>query len=187
MNPTIKSILSRRSKRAYKKDQVSDADLDTILQAGLHAATARNLQPWHFTVIQNQQVIRKIDEAAKKTIRQSNDTSYLSRVDDPGFTLFFHAPTVIIVSGDTKAPYAMTDCANATQNICVAAHSLGLGSCYIASFIRAFQDTDTAISLKKELGIPDTHTPRFAVSLGYTDGDMPEIKIRRQDVINHIR
>jgi len=187
MNPTISNILNRRSIRAYKRDQVPDAYLAAILDAGLHAATARNLQPWHFTVIQDQRIINKINDAAKETMRKSNDALYLSKVDDPDFTLFYHAPTIVIVSGNPEAPYATVDCANATQNMCVAAHSFGLGSCYIASFTRAFYDKSVAKALKKELGIPDTHSPCFAVSLGYIDGDLPEIKVRRHDVINYIR
>ena len=53
MNGTIKNILERRSIRAYKPEQISTLELNTILEAGKFAPSAMNGQPWHFTVIQN--------------------------------------------------------------------------------------------------------------------------------------
>lgn len=81
---------------------------------------------------------------------------------------------------------ARIDCANATQNMCVAANALGLGSCYLASFTQAFEDPAVAATLMKELGIPDGYKPQFAVSLGYAD-EKPATPERRRDVIHFVK
>jgi len=65
MNETIQTILSRRSVRSYSSEQIKDEELDLILKAGLYAPSAHNQQSWHFTVIQDKEVINKLNKAAK--------------------------------------------------------------------------------------------------------------------------
>ena len=62
----LQAISNRRSHRAYKKDQLPEEVLSAILKAGLEAPSARNRQPWHFSVVQNEELIQKVhDEAAR--------------------------------------------------------------------------------------------------------------------------
>ena len=100
MNETIKNILERRSIRAYKDEQIKDEDLETILECGKFAPSANNLQPWHFTVIQNQDLLNWIVEQNKILMLNSNNERYISWAKQPNFHLFHHAPTVILISGD---------------------------------------------------------------------------------------
>lgn len=61
----LQAIATRRSHRAYKADQIPEDVLKQILTAGLQSPSARNHQPWHFSVVQNAALIREVhDEAA---------------------------------------------------------------------------------------------------------------------------
>lgn len=185
MNETINSMLTRRSIRSYKPEQVPEPELQLILETAIYAATSRNLQSWDFTVIQNRDMLKKLSLAAANTLRKMGDARSLEKANDPDFSPFYHAPTVVIVSGNDYRN-ARIDCANATQNMCVAATSLGLGSCYLGSFTQAFEDPAVASTLMKELGIPEGYTPQFAVSLGYAN-EKPATPERRRDVIHFIK
>ncbi len=185
MNETINAMLSRRSIRSYKPRQIPERELNWILEAAIYAATSRNLQSWDFTVIQNKDMLTKLRDAAADTLRKMGDARSLEKADDPDFSPFYHAPTVIIVSGNDNRN-SRVDCANATQNMCVAATALGLGSCYLASFTQAFEDPAVAAALMKELGIPEGYKPQFAVSLGYAN-EQPATPERRRDVIHYVK
>ncbi len=185
MNETIRTLLSRRSIRSYTTQQISDSDLNWILEAGIYAATSRNMQSWFLTAVQNPALLKKLRDAACEILLKSDDERNREKARDPNFSPFYNAPTLIIVSGN-KSGNARIDCANATQNMCVAANALGLGSCYLASFTMAFKDPNIATSLLKELGIPDDYFPQFGVALGYAS-EKPEAPYRKKDVIRIIK
>jgi nitroreductase len=186
MNETIKSILERRSTRAYEPKQIDEVDLRLILDAGKFAPSANNRQPWHFTVIQNKQLIERIVEKCRQLILASGNEAMAERAKNPDFHSFHRAPTVIVVSGDESNRFANGDCANTMQNMALAAHSLGLGSCYVASFLIAFGGPNGE-SLARELGIPEGYKPFFSLAVGYraaADG-MPAP--RKEGCVNYIR
>lgn len=185
MNETISAMLSRRSIRSYKTRQVSDRDLNWILEAGIYAATSRNMQAWYLTAVQNQELLKRLRDAACETMLKSDNARNREKALDPDFSPFYNAPTLIIVSGN-ESRNARVDCANAAQNMCVAANSLGLGSCYLASFTMAFENPAVAATLLRDLGIPDGYFPQFGVALGYA-AEHPDTPHRRRDVIRIIK
>ena len=186
MNETIKNILGRRSIRAYQDRQIPEESLSLILECGQYAATAMGRQPWHFTVVQDREVLNEIVEENRRLILESGNERMIERAKDPNFDNFHHAPTVIIVSADDQATFGAIDCANALQNMAVAAHSLGLGSCYIASFLMAIKGPRGKELLEK-LGIPEGYTPISCISVGYSAVEAPEPAPRRENTINYIR
>lgn len=181
MNEVINTILNRVCVRSYKPEQVKEEDLKQVIDCGLFAATALNLQPWHMTVIQNKEVIGKIVAANAKAINESDNEMLKERVKDGAYHNFYHAPTVIIVSGDDSNVNADYDCANMVQNMTIAAESLGLSSCYIASFKFAL-GTKYAGEILSLLDLPEGYSPRLSMALGYMDGDRPESKERKYAV-----
>lgn len=180
MNETLSNIMGRRSVRNFKTRQIPDADLELIVSAGLQAANAMNRQTWHFTVVQDTQVLEHISLAVASVLADSQIPSLVERASDPAFSCFYHAPTVVFLSSD-KTVYSMADCANAAQNMCVAATSLGLGSCYIASFSQAFKNP-IGHKLLERFSLPDGFEPVFSVALGYPEGELPPLKIRERKV-----
>lgn len=187
MNQTITSILERRSIRAFKPHPVPDREISWILEAGLYAATSRNKQPWLFSVVTRQDLLRKITRGVLETLRTTDIEQYKIKAQDPAFSPFYNAPTVIFLSGKETEPSAGIDCANAAQNMCVAAYSLGLGSCYLRSFRQAFENPLLAKELHAELGLPEGYATIYAVALGYADEPHPVTPHRNRDVIRYIR
>lgn len=60
MNETLINIRNRRSARKFKNEQIKDEELNAILEAGQYAPSAMNQQSWHFTVIQNNELLKKL-------------------------------------------------------------------------------------------------------------------------------
>lgn len=186
MNETIKNIMNRRSIRNYKEEQIKDDELQAILDAGRFAPSAMNQQSWHFTVIQNKEVLQKIIEATKTTFLNSGNKNFEERAKATDFNPFYKAPTLILVSGDEKAIAPQNDCSLALENMFLAAESLGIGSCWIHSlnFLFASEEGKT---LKKELGIPEGYNPVGSGVFGYKGVDTPDPAPRKEGTINIIK
>ena len=187
MNQTITSILERRSIRAFKSEPIPEQKINWILEAGLYAASARNKQPWFFSVVSNKAIFDKITKGTLETMRKTNLEQYKIKAQDPHFSPFYNAPIVIFLSGKDDEASARIDCANAAQNMCVAAYSLGLGSCYLRSFKQAFEDPELATELNQELGLPKGYSTIYAVALGYPNESHPVAPHRNRDVIRYIK
>lgn len=169
MNEMINTLLSHRSIRKFKNTPIDEEKLRLIIQCGLHASTALNHQPWHFTLITNQELLNDISDKVKK---QRPDA-------DPDYHVYYHAPAVIMISGKEGEVFAEADCANAAMNMCNAAASLNLGSCYIAAFRAALVEDGDAI--KEICQIPDHYTPMFCVAIGEADEE-PVLKPRAEQL-----
>lgn len=186
MNETIRSILGRRSIRSYEPTAVEEKKIRAIVECGQYAPSAMNRQPWHFTVVTNRKTLDEISDANRQVMLKSEGERMKRAAEDPDFDNFRGAPMAIIVSGEKEAGFAAADCANAVQNMAVAAYSLGLGSCYIASFRIALEKPEGA-HLLRELGIPEGYEPLYALTLGYGNETLGERAPRREGTIIFIR
>ena len=186
MNETLNVIADRRSIRLFKKQQVPGPELDEILTAGLYAPNARNMQKWHFTVIQNAGLLDKMVEIIKENLATSGIEFLAERSRDPGYHTFYRAPTVVLLSGAEESPFAQIDCGAAAENIALAAASLGIGSCLMTSPAFLFA-SEKGNALRSELGIPDGYNHVCCVALGYMDGEKPEAPPRDSGAINFVR
>lgn len=166
MNETIKTLLERRSIRAYKADQLKDEELNTLIEAGRFAPSAINEQPWHFTVVQKKEVLDKINNACKDMFIKTGNKMFAERAKDENFSVFYNAPTFIIVSGYEKAVAPQMDCALALENMFLAAESLNIGSCWIHAVI-GLLNTEEGKAFKKELAIPEEYAVYCAGAFGY--------------------
>lgn len=176
MNETLKTLLNRRSIRSYKQEQINQEELQTILEAGKYAPSAMNQQSWHFTVVQNKEIIDKINEVCKVA---------LQRAGNQNFNVFYNAPTVIIVSGDDKAIAPQIDSALALGNMLLAAESLGIGSCWIHA-VRALSTSDEGKELIKALKIPEGHSIVGSGAFGYKAVESPSPAPRKEGTVNFI-
>ena len=144
-------ILTRRSIRKYKDDPIEEEMLNEILKAAQYAPSAVNKQPWHFIVIDEKAIFQKIMEI------------------HPNSRMLSTANKAILVCGDEKLQhgegYWIADCGAATQNILLAAHSMGLGSCWIGVYPREQRMKDIASLFE----LPGHVKPFAIVSLGYPD------------------
>ena len=185
INETIRTILSRRSVRKYKPDPVEKDKLDLILQCALFAPSARNRQPWHFTVVLDRRLLDQISAANRALLLASTDEAMRQRAMEPDFDSFRGSPMAILVSGEESAPYALADCANAVENMALAAESLGLSSCYNGSF-KLSLESPSGEPLLRLLHIPPGYKPLLALSLGYGNEVLGERSARRPGTITYI-
>jgi len=156
MNEVLDNILTRRSVRSFKSEQIKDDELTLILKAGTHAPSGMNKQSWQFTVIQNKSKI----EALAKVIREA-----LGR--DEGYN-FYAPPTLILLSNEKDNPNGVADCACALENIFLMANSLNIGSCWINQ-LRAICDEAAAREILTSFDIPENHIVWGMAAIGYPD------------------
>jgi nitroreductase len=185
VNETLKSIKNRRSIRKYKAEQISDAEIQTIMEAAIHAPSAMNQQKWHFSVIQNRETLAKMAEMIRQNLLKSPIEFFVERAKNPDYNVFYSAPTVVIITADEKAHFTEFDCGAAAENIALAAESLNIGSCIIgmASFLF---ESDKAGEIKKELGIPEGYKFIISVALGYKDVK-PPVPPKNKDAIIYVK
>lgn len=166
MNETISCLLNRRSVRAYRPEQIKPAELETILQAGLYAPSAMNLQPSIMLVIQDRETISMLSRL---------NAMVMGRDTDP----FYGAPTVIVVLADKNAPNHVQDASLVMGNLMNAAFSLGLDSCWINRAREVFEMPE-ARALLREKGISDDYVGVGNCILGYRSGELPAAPSRRE-------
>ena len=163
MNEVLKAIANRRSIRKYKSEQIKDEELNLIIEAGLQAPSGHNDQPWFFTVIQNKELIKEINEKSKEGLKNSGIEWMVNMGSNPSLDLFYGAPTVIAVAVRKDAVTPLADEGAAIQNILIAAESLGIGSCWIGLTTPYFGAKENI----EKLGIPEGYEPHYTVTLGY--------------------
>lgn len=186
VNETLKIIKQRRSNRSYKNEQIKNEELQAVLEAGLYAPNAGD-QAWHFTVIQNKEMLDRLKRAAKETAKLMENEHLKSLGNDESFDCLYGAPTLIIISGDENAYVPLeADCAAATENILLAAESLGLGSCWIFFVLMAFQSAQST-ELRRALKIPEGYKPYYSAILGYKEAEIIHVPDRKTNRITYIR
>lgn len=163
MNKTLNDLLTRRSIRAYKPEQISDAELKGVLSAGLAAPSAMNRQPTVLLVVQ--------DKATIEILSKLNALVMGKEGIDP----FYGAPTVIAVLADRSIPTYIEDGSLVLGNLMNAAHALGLGSCWVNRAKEVFEMPEARELLRKN-GIGDEYIGVGHCILGYPDGEAPEAK-----------
>ncbi len=194
MNEVIQNILTRRSIRKYSEEQVPDAKLDQILSAGCHAPCGSNAQSWHFLVIQKPALLIQLNELVKKafvetevdagtyvSIRGGKEASKRS-----DYSFYYGAPTLVVVTNSATYPNAMADSACALENMQLAVHSLGLGSCWINQLTWFGEHADIRPVLES-VGMPSGDMVCGALAVGTTDGAFPAMPLRKGDPIVYIR
>jgi nitroreductase len=144
-------------------------------------------QAWHFTVIQNRELLDRLNIEAKEAAKQ-HDFEHLKELgNNEKFNCLYGAPTLVIVSGNEQAPIPLdADCAAATQNLLLAAESIGLGSCWIFFVLLAFYSPQGP-ELRKELKIPEGYRPYDSAVLGYKKEKVIYVRGRKPNLITYIR
>ena len=156
----LEALRSRRSVRRYEDRPVEKALLETVVDCGRLAATARNEQPWEFIVVSEEKTRQAIAEY----------TSYGK---------FIAQSPVCIAVFCKPADYYLEDGAAATQNILVAAHALGLATCWVAGARKPYAD-----DIRDLLGAPEGYKLISLVALGYSEDSPSPTKRPLEDVLH---
>lgn len=173
INEVIKVIKERRSCRKFKAEQITDEQLQAIVEAGKYAATGKGLQSPKMVVIQNPEIVAKLSKW---------NAEILGVKSDP----FYGAPTVILVLADATKPTAVQDGSLVMGNLMLAAHSVGVASCWIN---RAREEFATAEgkALLKQWGIEGDYIGVGHCVLGYAEGELPKPAPRKDDYVIMIK
>ena len=169
MNEAIKNMVERRSIRQYKSDPVPKNLIDEILKAGTYAPTGRNFQ--------SPIIISVTDKALRDRLSRIN-ASILGTSSDP----FYNAPVVLIVLAKKSVPTYIYDGSLVMGNLMNAAHSLGIGSCWIHRAKETFE-SDEGRQILKELGVEDGYEGIGNCIIGYADCSLPEPRARKDGYI----
>ncbi|ROR25853.1 nitroreductase [Mobilisporobacter senegalensis] len=186
MNETIMNIKKRRSTRVFLPEQIPAEELDIIIDAGLSAPSGHNRQSWHFTVVQNKELLNELSNETKQVGKNIDDAFVQQLANNEKFHVFYDAPTVVVVSGDINGFMPETDCAAATQNMLIAAESLGVASCWVG-YITYLLSSDKGKEYKRQLGIPADHIPYYAVALGKSRTNRGNAPVKRENTVNFIK
>ena len=169
MNEVIKAIKERRSVKSYKNTPVPTELLDAILEAGTYAPTGRNMQ--------SPIMIAVTDKALRDRLSRLN-AEIMGMDGDP----FYGAPAVIVVLADKSRMTYIYDGSLVMENLMLAAHSLGLGSCWIHRAKEVF-DSEEGKNILKSLGIEGEYEGIGNCIIGYTDTPPAERKPRKDNYI----
>lgn len=146
MDSRLNIIFSRRSIRQYTPEPVSQADLTSLLEAGMAAPSASNKKPWHFVVVTDRATLQSLADAY------------------PYGKMLAHAPLAIAVCGDPAiSDWWVQDCTAATENILVAAAGLGLGAVWLGCHGRDEREQAT----REILHIPEAMGVLSLLSVGH--------------------
>ena len=184
-NVVVGNIMNRRSIRKYKPEQVAQAQMDTIIQSGINAPSALNKQSWEVRVIQNPDLLNKINTAFVEDAKGKSLPGSASKAQEDGFSVFHGAPTLIIVAKDKSNSYSAVDCGLFAQNILLSAESMNIGTCVIGSVAGIFNKPQSK-ELREAINLPDTHEVIFGISVGYKN-ESPNAKPRNENKVEYIK
>lgn len=166
MNEVLENIKTRRSCRRYSAKQVNTDDLKAVLEAGAYAPTAMGRQDPYIVAVQN--------EADRSQLAAMN-----AKVMGVESNPYYDAPTYVLVFAPADGRNAMQDGSCVLENMMLAAHALGLASCWINREREMFA-TPEGKALMAKWGLPEGLMGVGALSLGYADGPLKEPKPRKE-------
>ena len=170
-NKVIDSLVSRRSIRSYRPEQIKDEELEAILKAGTYAASGRNRQSAIMVAVQ--------DKATRDKLSKMNG-AVMGREED----LFYGAPTVIIVLADKTVPTHFEDGCLVMGNLMNAAYAVGVDSCWIHRAREEFE-SEEGKALLREWGVEnaENYVGIGHCILGYRDCEYPKPIPRKENYI----
>ena len=175
MSEVLKEMKERRSIRKYKSEMVPQDVLDKIIEAGLYAASGKGTQNTIIIQVTKKELRDEIAEMNRKIGGW-----------EEGFDPFYGAPAMLIVLAKKDWPTGIYDGSLVMGNLMLAAHDLGIGSCWIHRAKEEFE-TQWGKELLKSLGIEDEYEGIGHSALGYVDGEYPNRPERKENRVYYIR
>ena len=165
----LKAICERRSVRSYKSAPVPQELIEQVVKAGTYAATGMNRQSPIILAVTNREMRDKLSKMNADVMGSDKDP-------------FYGAPVVLVVLADKSVPTYVYDGSLVMGNMMLAAHTLGLGSCWIH---RAKQEFDSleGKEILAQMGITGDYEGIGHCILGYPEGGLPAEKPRKENYV----
>ena len=169
MNEVMENLLTRRSIRSYQPDMIPMETIEEIVKAGTYAATGMGLQ--------SPIIVAVTDKETRDQLSRMN-AAVMGSSADP----FYGAPVVLIVLADKNRGTYLYDGSLVMGNMMTAAHSLGIGSCWIHRAKETFESPEGK-ELLKQWGIEGNYVGIGHLILGYAKGEAPAPKPRKENYV----
>ena len=169
MSEAMNMLLERRSCRAYKPDMVSKDVIEQIVKAGTYAPTGRGLQSPIIIAVTNRELRNRLS---------AMNAAVMGVETDP----FYGAPVVLIVLADKSVPTYVYDGSLVMGNLMLAAHDLGVGSCWIHRAKEEFE-SEEGKEILKSLGIEGNYEGIGHCVLGYAAEPYAEPQPRKENYV----
>lgn len=159
-------VQGRRAVRDFRPDPVSAELIGRVINTAVLAPSAMNHQPWAFAVIRGVDRIDALGQRAKHHLLKSASAlppQALELLNRPEFSLFYHAPVLILLLARSNDPQARQDCCLAAQTLMLAARDADLGTCWIG-FATPWLDLPKT---KSELGILHSYHVVAPIIMGH--------------------
>ena len=169
----IEGIFARRSCKKYRSDPVPEKEIQTVIEAGIAAASGRNMQA--------PAVLAIVDPEARNAYSHLNSRYDFAHRPDP----FYGAPVILAVLADRSVPTYLYDGSLVLGNMMLAAEALGLGSCWIHRAKEEFE-SEEGKAILRELGIEGDYEGIGHCILGYADEE-PQAAKRKENYIYYVK
>lgn len=169
MSKVLDSMISRRSIRKYKSDMIPKEIIEKIVDAGTYAATGMNRQSPIILAITNKELRNKLSRMNAQIMGVETDP-------------FYGAPVVLVVLADKNVRTYVYDGSLVMGNLMLAAHDLGIGSCWIHRAKEMFE-SEEGKEILKSLGIEGDYEGVGNCVLGYADEELPKAGPRKDGYV----
>ena len=168
---TREAMINRRSVRKYKTDMIPRDIIERIVEAGTYAANGRGHQASIILAVTNKELRDRLSEMNRKIGGW-----------DEGFDPFYGAPVVLVVLAEKDWPTHVYDGSLVMGNLMLAAHELGIASCWIHRAKEEFESPEGK-QILKDLGITGDYEGIGHCILGYADCEEPTAAPRKENYV----
>lgn len=181
----VDNIMKRRSIRSYKPEQIKDEELEQILECGIYAPSGLNKQSWEIRAIQNPDLIAQINDGFVKYAAGQQMQGSASRSQQPGFSVFHGAPTVILVASNDEL-YSPIDCGLLGENILLSAEAMDIGTCVVGGVTEYLNTPEAKEKIVPQFKLSEGYKPLYCIVMGYKN-EMPKTTPRDKSKVQYIK
>lgn len=174
MAETLKTIKSRRSVKNFKSDMIPKDILDKIIEAGTYAPSGRGMQSPIIIAVTNKELRDKLSKMNSKIAGMNED-----------FDPFYNAPVCLVVLANKEKPTYIYDGTLVMENLMLAAHDLGIGSCWIHRAKEEFE-SEEGKEILNSLGIKGDYEGIGHCVLGYANGELSPQPKRKDNYVYYV-
>lgn len=185
MNNILRNVLMRRSTSQFDPRPIRDEELMEILDEAKVLSNAPGGQEWHFTVLQNRPLIRRLNDINERVLEEAHGD--ILKNPAMGRRMLLDVPVIMIISGRQNALYAEDGANMVFGSMMLVADKYGIGSCWLTSASAIFA-TEDGRDILEQMSIPSGYAPLCVGAFGYKRAPaVPNVLSSEDNIINIIK